>query len=161
MVKPSEKLLQELRAYMEEEDFLLEVSCWAWEYCMKFPFEAPSRWEHPLEFTQLHAEYRELFEGRANEFCEQEGLDIQELLQGVASSLREEPGDTRALIDSLTASEDYLSFCKFMQRVRQRRDWAEGREVVPVEEDLGPKVPTPKRGLEQVPEEEQEGDQMD
>eukprot|EP00913_Durusdinium_trenchii_P004403 g4082.t1 len=48
-------------------DFLLEVSCWAWEYCMKFPFEAPSRWEHPLEFTQLHAEYRELFEGRANE----------------------------------------------------------------------------------------------
>ena len=24
-----------------------------------------------------------------------------------------------------------------MQRVRQRRDWAEGREVVPVEEDLG------------------------
>ena len=24
---------------------------------------------------------------------------------------------------------------KFMQRVRQRRDWAEGREVVPVEDD--------------------------
>lgn len=24
-----------------------------------------------------------------------------------------------------------------MQRVRQRRDWAEGREVVPVEDDVG------------------------
>lgn len=83
---PSEKFLHELRAYMEEEDsirkrlrrpfdrqdFLLEVSCWAWEYCMKFPLEPPSRWEHPLEFTALHAEYRELFEGRAYEFCKQE-----------------------------------------------------------------------------------------
>ena len=24
-----------------------------------------------------------------------------------------------------------------MQRVRQRRDWAEGREVVPVDDDIG------------------------
>lgn len=157
----SEKLLQGLREYMEEEDFLLDISCWAWEYCMKFPLEAPSRWEHPLEFTALHAEYRELFECRASEFCEQEGLDLQELLDKVAISLREDPGDTRALIDSLTASEDYLAFCKFMQRVRQRRDWAEGREVVPVEDDdIGTMPKRPQRGLEQVPEEE-EADPMD
>lgn len=114
-----------------------------------------------MEFTALHAEYRELFECRASEFCEQEGLDLQELLDKVAISLREDPGDTRALIDSLTASEDYLAFCKFMQRVRQRRDWAEGREVVPVEDDdIGTMPKRPQRGLEQVPEEE-EADPMD
>ncbi|CAJ1434552.1 unnamed protein product [Effrenium voratum] len=151
--KPSGELLKGLRAYMEDEDFLLEISCWAWEYCSKFPHEAPSQWEHPLEFTALHGEYRELFEGRANEFCEQEGLDMQELLEGVALSLREDPGDTRALIDSLTASEDYLAFCRFMQRVRQRRDWAEGKEVVPLAEDLQG-LEKPPRGLPQVPEED-------
>ncbi|OLQ13364.1 hypothetical protein AK812_SmicGene2654 [Symbiodinium microadriaticum] len=164
MAKPSRELLQGLREYMEEEDFLLEISCWAWEYCMKFPQEAPSQWEHPLEFTTLHSEYREIFEGRAAEFCEQEGLDLQELLEGVAASLRDDPGETRALIDSLTASEDYLSFCRFMQQVRQRRDWAEGRDVVPLpdledvllggaDENSPPKASL-GRGLPKVVEEE-------
>lgn len=54
---------------------------------------------------------------------------------------------------------------KFMQRVRQRRDWAEGREVVPVDDDIGAEhlcaveaslrgpVTLKPRGLEQVVEE--------
>lgn len=70
-------VLERLRAYLEDDDFILEVACWAWEHCTKFPYEPPNRWEHPLEFTRLHGEYRELFEGRTDEFLEQEGLDLK------------------------------------------------------------------------------------
>mmetsp|Transcript_73758 Transcript_73758/g.208220 ORF Transcript_73758/g.208220 Transcript_73758/m.208220 type:complete len:179 (-) Transcript_73758:23-559(-) len=123
------KVLEGVRAYLEDEDFLLEISCWAWEYCSKFPLEPPHKWEHPLEFTKLHNEYRGLFEGRADEFITEENVDLKAILDDVHSELENNPGPMRALVDSLAASEDYMAFCKFMQRVRQRRDWAEGNDL--------------------------------
>ncbi|CAE8584787.1 unnamed protein product, partial [Polarella glacialis] len=125
------EVLQGLREYFEDEDFMLDVSCWAWEYSTKFPYEPVNKWEHPLEFTTLHNEYRELFEGRVDEFLEQEGVKIKEVLEDLNKEMQENPGPTRALVDSLAASEDYLAFCRYMQQVRLRRDWAEGREVAP------------------------------
>merc|ERR1719384_1741310 len=128
------KLLLRLRGFLEDEDFLLEIACWAWEYSTKFPYEPPNKWEHPLEFTRLHGEYRELFEGRVDEFLEIEGVDMKAVLDHIHKELRENPGPMRALIDSLAASEDYLSFCRYMQQVQQRRDWAEGRDLPAPEE---------------------------
>eukprot|EP00441_Pelagodinium_beii_P044447 CAMPEP_0197635852 /NCGR_PEP_ID=MMETSP1338-20131121/11549_1 /TAXON_ID=43686 ORGANISM="Pelagodinium beii, Strain RCC1491" /NCGR_SAMPLE_ID=MMETSP1338 /ASSEMBLY_ACC=CAM_ASM_000754 /LENGTH=159 /DNA_ID=CAMNT_0043207979 /DNA_START=37 /DNA_END=512 /DNA_ORIENTATION=- len=155
MVEPKQRtakdVLEGLRAYMEDDDFLLDISCWAWEYSQKFPYEPVSRWEHPLEFTKLHNEYRELFEGRVDEFLEQEGVNIKHVLDDVAQEMKDNPGETRALIDSLAASEDYLAFCKYMQQVRIRRDWAEGRESIPVSDD-SETIQAPS-GLEKVPEE--------
>mmetsp|Transcript_93625 Transcript_93625/g.238402 ORF Transcript_93625/g.238402 Transcript_93625/m.238402 type:complete len:190 (+) Transcript_93625:84-653(+) len=121
-------VLGRLRAYLEDEEFLKEISCWAWVYCVKFPYESPNKWEHPLEFTRFHAEYRELFEGRCDEFLEQEGVDLKAILDEVATELQERPGEMRGLVDSLAASEDYLKFCKYMQQIRMRRDWAEGKD---------------------------------
>mmetsp|Transcript_95987 Transcript_95987/g.200494 ORF Transcript_95987/g.200494 Transcript_95987/m.200494 type:complete len:187 (+) Transcript_95987:168-728(+) len=128
-------VLQRLREQLEDEDFLKEVACWAWVHCPKFPHEDPSRWEHPLEFTRLHGEYRELFENRCDEFLEQEGVDMKAILDQVAVELEENPGEMRALVDSLAASEDYMKFCRFMQQIRTRRDWAEGKDLQASEDD--------------------------
>ncbi|CAK0895717.1 unnamed protein product [Prorocentrum cordatum] len=154
--------LEGVRAYLEDEDFLLEVACWAWEHCTKFPYEPPNKWEHPLEFTRLHGEYRELFEGRVDEFLEQEGIDLKTVLDSVHAALRENPGEMRALVDSLAASEDYLAFCRYMQQVRLRRDWAEGKDLgPPPEEPEGASASSGRRqpasgatALQKVPEEE-------
>lgn len=118
-----------LRAYLEDEDFLLDIACWTWEHCPKFSYEPVNKWEHPLHLTFLHNEYRELFESRTDEFLEVEGVDLKSVLDGVGDELRDNPGDMKALLDSLTASQDYILFCKYMQNVRTRRDWAEGKDL--------------------------------
>mmetsp|Transcript_8521 Transcript_8521/g.18160 ORF Transcript_8521/g.18160 Transcript_8521/m.18160 type:complete len:176 (-) Transcript_8521:19-546(-) len=168
-VATSAEVLAGLRSYLEDEDFLLEVACWAWEHCTKFPYEPPNRWEHPLEFTRLHNEYRELFEGRCDEFLEKDGVDFKAILDEVHTELENNPGDIRALVDSLAASEDYLSFCRYMQNVRHRRDWAEGKDLQPVAADedsettagASPSGRRPSGSLQQVPEEPEELDVME
>merc|ERR1719375_1646270 len=80
-----------------------------------------------LEFTKLHNEYRQLFEDRVEEFLEEEGTDMKALLDDIAEELRENPGPMKSLVDALSASEDYLAFCRYMQQIRERREWAEGK----------------------------------
>eukprot|EP00928_Gymnodinium_smaydae_P065005 TRINITY_DN48207_c0_g1_i1.p1 TRINITY_DN48207_c0_g1~~TRINITY_DN48207_c0_g1_i1.p1 ORF type:complete len:149 (+),score=37.84 TRINITY_DN48207_c0_g1_i1:46-492(+) len=124
-------VLEGLRESLEDNDFLMEVAAWAWEHCTKFEYEDPRTWEHPLEFTKLHNEYRLLFENRADEYLDDEHVDLKAVMADMQKELEENPGDMRALVDSLSASEDYLAFCTYMQNIRRRRDWAEGKDLMP------------------------------
>jgi len=134
--KTAVEVLNGLRGALEEEDFLLHVSCWAWEYCQKFPREDIRKWEHPLEFTKLHNEYRLLFENKADEYLDNEELDLKDVLEDCQREMAENPGPMTALVDALAASEDYLAFCRYMQQIRIRRDWAEGRDLLEEGESL-------------------------
>eukprot|EP00927_Polykrikos_kofoidii_P049795 TRINITY_DN43804_c0_g1_i1.p1 TRINITY_DN43804_c0_g1~~TRINITY_DN43804_c0_g1_i1.p1 ORF type:complete len:209 (+),score=43.57 TRINITY_DN43804_c0_g1_i1:86-628(+) len=126
--------LEGLREMLEDEDFLMGVVAWAWEHCTKFPREDPRKWEHPLEFTKLHNEYRLLFENKAEEYFEDTKMDLKIVLDDIKEELENNPAPTRALVDSLAASEDYLAFCKYMQGIRMRRDWAEGKDFYSMDE---------------------------
>lgn len=126
-LKARKRLCEDLAEALADEEFMMEVVMWAWERCLQFEFGDPTTWEHSLEFTKMHAEYRELYENRAEKFLGNHELTIEEFLKEVKEHLEaEEEEAARGLLDALTASEDYLSFCKFMQQVRQRREWAEG-----------------------------------
>eukprot|EP00746_Dinoflagellata_sp_MGD_P003137 gnl/MRDRNA2_/MRDRNA2_106104_c0_seq1.p1 gnl/MRDRNA2_/MRDRNA2_106104_c0~~gnl/MRDRNA2_/MRDRNA2_106104_c0_seq1.p1 ORF type:complete len:187 (+),score=53.49 gnl/MRDRNA2_/MRDRNA2_106104_c0_seq1:71-631(+) len=122
----STRMLEQLRACLEDEEFLMEVVMWAWEHCMKFPSDNAQKFEHKLEFTTLHKEYRQMFERRTDEFLEGEDLDAQDVLSEVQQGLKENPSETQALVDALAASEDYMRFVKYMQQIKSRREWAEG-----------------------------------
>eukprot|EP00747_Dinoflagellata_sp_TGD_P186412 gnl/TRDRNA2_/TRDRNA2_43419_c0_seq1.p1 gnl/TRDRNA2_/TRDRNA2_43419_c0~~gnl/TRDRNA2_/TRDRNA2_43419_c0_seq1.p1 ORF type:complete len:203 (-),score=50.98 gnl/TRDRNA2_/TRDRNA2_43419_c0_seq1:162-770(-) len=122
------QLLEGLKAALEDEDFLIDVAAWAWEWSQRFPLEEePRQWEHPLLFTTLHNEYRALFEDRATEYLEGKGVEQKAILQELQEALQDRAAEGRALLDALSASEDYLGFCRYMQQVRHRREWAEGR----------------------------------
>merc|ERR1711862_348252 len=91
------------------------------------------KWEHPLEFTTLHNEYRKLFEDRVDEFLETEGVDVKKMLDDVMRDMEDNPGPMRSLLDALVASEDYMRFCSYMQQISERRLWAEGKWAPPVD----------------------------
>mmetsp|Transcript_38468 Transcript_38468/g.105985 ORF Transcript_38468/g.105985 Transcript_38468/m.105985 type:complete len:152 (-) Transcript_38468:99-554(-) len=131
-------ILEGLREAMEDDEFLMQVAQWAWQHCPKFPYEDPRHWEHPLEFTALHNDYRQLFENRADEFLDDETMNLSDVLDEIHRELEENPGPMRALVDSLAASEDYLAFCKYMQNIRMRRDWAEGKDLEEVDAQSEP-----------------------
>lgn len=123
-------ILEGLKGSLEDQEFMMSIVMWAWEHSEKFPHASPSTWEHPLEFTDLHNRYRQMFEDRSAEFLRDAGLDEKHVLETIVRELEvAESGQSRALLDSLIASEDYMSFIKFMQSVRTRRDWAEGKMI--------------------------------
>lgn len=124
------RLVQDLADALSAEESMIEVVMWAWERCDRFPAqpqEDPTMYEHSLEFTKMHQDYRELYEKKAAKFLENQEISMDDFLQDVRQFLEDEDDDaTKGLLDALTASEDYLKFCKFMQQVHQRREWAEG-----------------------------------
>mmetsp|Transcript_3651 Transcript_3651/g.5617 ORF Transcript_3651/g.5617 Transcript_3651/m.5617 type:complete len:158 (-) Transcript_3651:83-556(-) len=122
--------LKGLLQYLRDEEFQMEVAHWAFQHCNKFPRTMdPEDWEHPLELTTLHKEYRELFESRAEAFMTDTGFSKDKILAETKELFEEERefGEPRGLFDAITASEDYLAFCRYMQMIRTRRDWAEGK----------------------------------
>merc|ERR1719253_157398 len=85
--------LGKLVAWLEEEDFLITVCEWAWQHCREFPADTnvlPSQVEHPLHFTELHKQYRDLFEARVKTYVEGVlRLSDDEFLAAAAKLLKE------------------------------------------------------------------------
>merc|ERR1739848_189114 len=102
-------------------DFLITVCEWAWEHCRQFPADLsvqPSEVEHPLHFTELHKQYRELFEARTRAFVGGVlGLSDEEFLTEAAKLLKQQEDGYSPVFDALTNSEDYESFFRYMQRI--------------------------------------------
>lgn len=159
--KARRRLCEELAEHLQDDQFMIEVVMWAWERCEKFEFGDPTTWEHSLVFTEMHKEYRELYEKRAEAFLEQNNLTEGDFLVEVKEYLEKEDDDTtKGLLDALTASEEYLPFCKFMQRVRHRREWAEGMGYSPTPMlGAGDGEPPENGGLDDETLDEEEGEE--
>merc|ERR1712098_280798 len=113
-------------AHLEHPDFLRKVCEWAWERCRDFPIDKlPTDFEHSLEFTALHASYRDMFEARATDFIAERGVD-EECILDKAKALLDSQTEYSPVHDALTQSEDYVGFVTFMQRTHKRLRWAEG-----------------------------------
>eukprot|EP00398_MALV-I-01_sp_L67-1_P001009 gene1009-580_t len=130
--------LESLLHYLQNEDFVFSVGMWAWNHSENFPNGDPETWEHQHEFVNLHNEYKQLFDNRVERFFESKidpSLPNQEtLISQVHDLCQATPTKGSHLIDALTASEDYLKFCEYMQRVKMRRAWAE--EANPLTSEL-------------------------
>mmetsp|Transcript_49311 Transcript_49311/g.89125 ORF Transcript_49311/g.89125 Transcript_49311/m.89125 type:complete len:206 (-) Transcript_49311:108-725(-) len=116
-----------LLLWLKDEEFLISVAEWSWDWCMDFPRNvSPLGIEHSLRWTEAHREYRIIFERRAEEYLLLTGLRTENFLSMAVQFLNTNPGAvTSDIFEGLIASEDYLSFFVYMGTVRARREWAE------------------------------------
>mmetsp|Transcript_113921 Transcript_113921/g.322524 ORF Transcript_113921/g.322524 Transcript_113921/m.322524 type:complete len:199 (-) Transcript_113921:91-687(-) len=113
--------------YLKEEAFIANIAEWSWDWCMDFPSALPTAAEHSHRFTDAHREYRDLFEGRAQEYLRVHGLEVDNFLRLAVEFLssRADGNEVEEIYEGLVASEDYTNFYKYMGTVRRRREWAE------------------------------------
>mmetsp|Transcript_29174 Transcript_29174/g.57122 ORF Transcript_29174/g.57122 Transcript_29174/m.57122 type:complete len:187 (+) Transcript_29174:76-636(+) len=122
--------VQGLLRWLRDDEFITRIAEWSWDACSDFPCgqsaadSEASGIGHPLHLTEVHREYRGIFEARAQEYLVQHGISTEDFLRLTVQALVEDE-DADDLLDGLVASEDYLAFFSYMQGVRRRREWAE------------------------------------
>jgi hypothetical protein len=117
--------LKELVAALEAEDFLVSVCEWAWKHCRGFPPHVdPEMLEHKHDWHDLHKEYRQLFEARAESFLSSREIKEEDFLEKVVPWLQDN-AEASPVLHALTMSEDYTNFVRYMQRIHERIQWAE------------------------------------
>eukprot|EP00928_Gymnodinium_smaydae_P088448 TRINITY_DN72530_c0_g1_i1.p1 TRINITY_DN72530_c0_g1~~TRINITY_DN72530_c0_g1_i1.p1 ORF type:complete len:386 (-),score=92.32 TRINITY_DN72530_c0_g1_i1:136-1152(-) len=74
--------------------------------------------EHRLEWTQLHADYRALYDAQIRELLSREGFEVSEVEALCHSVSAGQPGGgaLASFLQALTASEDYEAFVGMMRR---------------------------------------------
>merc|ERR1719324_1989950 len=111
--------LRALVADLESEEFLVQVCEWAWKHCRDFPTKVePDELEHKHDWHDLHKEYRQLFEARAESFLSSRGIAQEDFLEKVVPWLHDNGGSSPVL-DALTKSEEYTDFVRYMQRINE------------------------------------------
>jgi hypothetical protein len=117
-----------LLRWLKDESFVLSIAEWSWDWCVEFPKmgSSPHDVEHSLRWTEVHKEYRNMFESRAQMYLHHHGLTGENFLKLAVNFLDHNPElVTSEIFEGLVASEDYFSFFNYMCTVRARREWAE------------------------------------
>jgi len=123
---------QEILESFQDDTFCMELMKWSFKYCDEFPDDDPVDVEQKLEWTQLHVDYRRKFEDRANAVLANAGYDVDQVIleltkfvkNPIGFKLEADEDAITGVLDSLTASEDYIKFVRHMQSVKQRKAWA-------------------------------------
>ena len=120
--------------YYEDEDLEAELQKFAFDHAQEFDDECSSSGEYSLEHTELHREFRGIFERRLEECVERHGSSVSDFYRMVASdqarSTELYSGHTFAAVINSTMS--FESFYELM-RDAKRGDFYWG---VPLLQDM-------------------------
>mgnify|MGYP003385463349 CR=1 FL=1 len=113
--------------YMED-DFCDMITHWARKHCSTFVDKDPKSVEQPLEHTQLHEEYSQLFESILEGFLRDKDMSVQEFYSALADqyALAEERQSdlpvNATFAATLLSFTDFFSFCELMYDVNNGRE---------------------------------------
>lgn len=113
------KILTRLLEALYEQRFLQQVREFVEKNCMLLSGQdSENNGEHQLEWTRLHAQYRELFEMQVNELLSREGMEASEVEKLCAAVSGGEPGggSLASFLEAMTSSTDYSAFVDMMRR---------------------------------------------
>ena len=108
--------------YMED-DFSERIMDWARSHCSTFIDKDPRSIEQPLEHTQLHEEYAQLFESLLEKFLDENNLTVREFYTSLSEQY--ELADSKqcnlpvsaTFASTLLTFTDFFSFCEMMYEI--------------------------------------------
>mmetsp|Transcript_32567 Transcript_32567/g.71161 ORF Transcript_32567/g.71161 Transcript_32567/m.71161 type:complete len:147 (-) Transcript_32567:1018-1458(-) len=126
-----DKWLSDILDKLTDDKFLDFVDGFTSKYCEKF-----EEGEISLECSDIHAQYKRLFESRMEAYLRKEGCTMEKFAELLQERIKED--ETYAeFLQALIVVDDFQEFCAMMIRKRAELEEDEEEEDGDKEEDVG------------------------